>query len=52
MLCADMIVFGTANEDGSVFISTSSLDGEKTLKTKVFIKYIFYLYIFNLKIYS
>ena len=37
MLCADMIIFGTGNEDGSVFISTSSLDGEKTLKNKVFI---------------
>ena len=27
----------TCNNDGTVFISTSSLDGEKTLKTKVFI---------------
>jgi P-type E1-E2 ATPase len=31
---ADMIIFATGNKDGTVFISTSSLDGEKTLKTK------------------
>jgi magnesium-transporting ATPase (P-type) len=40
MICADMIIFGTGNTDGSVYISTSSLDGEKTLKTKVFLNLI------------
>jgi hypothetical protein len=30
-----MVIFATGNVDGTVFISTSSLDGEKTLKTKV-----------------
>jgi hypothetical protein len=29
-----MIIFATGNKDGTVFISTISLDGEKTLKTK------------------
>lgn len=39
MICADMVVLATSNPDGSVFISTSSLDGEKTLKTKVLLSY-------------
>ena len=33
---ADMIVVNSSNEDGVIFINTSSLDGEKTLKNKVF----------------
>lgn len=33
---ADLIILSSSNEDGSAFINTSSLDGEKNLKPKVF----------------
>ncbi len=32
---ADIIILSSSNVDGSAFITTSSLDGEKTLKPKV-----------------
>ena len=34
---ADLIILSSSNQDGSAYINTSSLDGEKTLKPKVFI---------------
>ena len=33
-LPADIIVLATSNDNGSCFIQTSSLDGEKNLKPK------------------
>jgi magnesium-transporting ATPase (P-type) len=33
---ADVIIINSSNESGEVFINTSSLDGEKTLKIKVY----------------
>ena len=32
---ADLIILDSSNPDGSAFVETSSLDGEKTLKPKV-----------------
>ncbi len=31
---ADLILLSTSNEDGTCFVSTSSLDGEKNLKKR------------------
>ena len=37
---ADIIILSSSNVDGSAFITTSSLDGEKNLKPKVFFYYL------------
>ncbi len=37
-LPADLVVLSSANKDGTCFIMTSSLDGEKNLKPKLAIK--------------
>jgi len=41
---ADIIILSSSNSDNSVFINTSSLDGEKNLKPKV-------ITIFNIQIF-
>ena len=35
-ICADMLILKTSEENSEAFVSTSSLDGEKNLKVKVF----------------
>ena len=35
---ADLVVLSSSNRDGTCFIMTSSLDGEKNLKPKLAIK--------------
>ena len=37
---ADVVILASSNPDGTAFINTSSLDGEKNLKPKVTIYYL------------